>query len=319
MTGPTVSVVIRALNEEQHIGRLLTGLTRQTVTPDEIVLVDSGSHDSTVEIAARFGVKVVHIEPGEFSFGRSLNMGIAQTSGDLIVVPSAHVYPLYDTWIESLLQPFTDQEIALTYGRQVGDRVTKYSEHRILARWFPPVSQHRQGHPFCNNANAAIRRDVWEEQRYDESLTGLEDLDWARRALDEGFEVSYVAEAVVVHVHEETWRQIVNRYRREAIAHRRIFHEQHMSLWDVLRLSSLNILSDWWHAILDGALVENLIDIPRFRLAQFFGTYRGFNQRGQIPATLRRRFYYPTSPGERSRSIPAPGGRIDYGADRRGR
>ena len=74
---PVCSIVIRAYNEEKHIGRLLSGITHQTVADVQIILVDSGSTDSTVAIARTYPVEVVSIRPQEFTFGRSLNLGVA--------------------------------------------------------------------------------------------------------------------------------------------------------------------------------------------------------------------------------------------------
>lgn len=293
MTAPRTSVIIRCFNEERHIGRLLSGLMRQARPPDQIILVDSGSTDATLAIASRFPVEVHSIQPEQFSFGRSLNIGCRAASGDLLLFASAHVYPVYDTWLAELTAPFVDSEVALSYGRQEGNGRTTYSERRVMARWFPATSVPRQDHAFCNNANAAVRRSVWESQPYDEVLTGLEDLDWAKRALEAGHAISYVATAPVVHAHEESWGQIVNRYQREAIAHKRIYHEQRMSAFEAVRLAIANIASDYVHAARDGALGENLGSIPAFRVAQFLGTYRGFRQRGEASAVLRRRFYYP--------------------------
>jgi glycosyltransferase involved in cell wall biosynthesis len=293
MGSPTTSVVIRCFNEEQHIGRLLTGLLKQTQRPNQIIVVDSGSTDATLAIASRFPIDIQSIEPEAFSFGRSLNTGCRAATGDLIAIVSAHVYPVYDTWLEELTAPFSDPNVALTYGRQEGDERTKYSERQIMARWFPPESERRQTHPFCNNANAAIRRRVWESQPYDEDLTGLEDLDWAKRTLEAGHQIAYVATAPVVHAHDESWGQLVNRYRREAIAHRHIYREQRMGALEAIRLAAANILSDYYHATRDRVLFSNLASIPAFRVAQFWGTHQGFGQRGAAPAMLRRRFYYP--------------------------
>lgn len=94
-----VSVVIRALNEGKHIGRLLKGLEQQTVKLDEVILVDSGSTDNTVAIAEAAGCTVVHIAKNEFSFGRALNKGCAAASGDILLFASAHVYPVYN-WLD---------------------------------------------------------------------------------------------------------------------------------------------------------------------------------------------------------------------------
>ena len=79
-----------------------------------------------------------------------------------------------------------------------------------------------QLHPFCNNANCAIRRSLWLEQPYDETLTGLEDLYWAKKMQAKGHRISYQAGSTIIHVHEERWRNVFNRYRREAIALRLI-------------------------------------------------------------------------------------------------
>jgi rhamnosyltransferase len=305
VTEPTTSVVIRCFNEEEHIGRLLSGLARQQRPPDQIVIVDSGSTDATLAIASRFPVDVESIRPEDFSFGRSLNIGCRAATGDIVVIASAHVFPVYDSWLSELTAPFADPRTALTYGRQVGDQRTKYSEKRVMARWFPPVSVDNQDHAFCNNANAAIRRSIWESQPYDEALTGLEDLDWAKKALDAGHRIAYVATAPIVHVHEESFPQLVNRYRREAIAHKRIYHEQHMSLFDAARLAVSNIASDYWHAAQERTLFANIGSIPAFRVAQFLGTYRGFRQRGEASARLRRHFYYP-HPLRRAREETPP-------------
>jgi glycosyltransferase involved in cell wall biosynthesis len=308
----TLSLVVRCFNEEAHIGRLLTGVMRQRRRPDQIVIVDSGSTDATLAIASAFPVEIISIAPEEFSFGRALNRGIAATNTDVVALASAHVYPVYDSWTEHLVAPFADDSVALTYGRQLIPPDGRFSEKQLLARWFPPHSQPRQSDPFCNNANAAIRRAVWDEIRYDEHLTGLEDVAWAKRALDLGHALSYVAEAPVIHVHEETFRQTLNRYQREAIAHKQIYNDQEMSLLTALRLATVNILGDVRDARRQGDLRTHAADIPRFRLAQFLGTYNGFRQRGPVTEELKRRFYYPPDQDHHGAEVAAPGEPIDY-------
>ena len=89
MMKPNCSVVIRAYNEEVHIGRLLKGISEQDYPGVETILVDSGSTDRTVQIAEEYGVKIVHISPEEFTFGRSLNRGIQAAQGEFDVIVSA--------------------------------------------------------------------------------------------------------------------------------------------------------------------------------------------------------------------------------------
>ena len=311
----SVSLIVRCHNEEAHIGRLLTGVLQQTRLPDEIIVVDSGSTDATLAIASAFPTTIVRIPPREFSFGRALNAGLRASTGGIAVIASAHVYPVYDTWVERLIAPFADESVALAYGRQQTPTDGRFSEQRLLARWFPPSSVACQRDPFCNNANAAIRRSLWERIPYDERLTGLEDIDWAKKALGAGHVLSYVAEAPVVHVHHEAFVQVVNRYRREAIAHKQIYSEQRMGVATAAALAAANVFGDVREARRRGVLRKQLADIPRFRLAQFYGTYRGFRQRGPVTEGLRQRFYYPP---ENEQAVPiddsGAGRVIDYEA-----
>lgn len=293
-----VSIIIRAFNEDRHIGRLLDGISRQqlpTGWASEVILVDSGSTDSTVPIAHGMGAKVVRIAKEEFSFGRALNLGCNVAVGEILLFASAHIYPVYEDWISRILKVFDAHDVGVVYGRQIGNEQTRFSEHQIFLQWFPPVSNFRQQTPFCNNANCAIRRSLWLEQKYDENLTGLEDLDWAKKVQRKGWKVAYDAEAVIVHVHEESFAKIRRRYQREAIAMKAILPEVHVNLWDFLRLFLLSTISDYFAAIRQGRFFKELFDIPSFRLMQYYGTYQGHKQHGELTREIRNRFYYPGS------------------------
>lgn len=305
MTGnsPACAVVIRAYNEAEHIGRLLDGLQQQTIKNKEIVLVDSGSTDGTLEIASRYPVKIVHIQPEDFTFGRSLNLGISHTSTDKVAFASAHVYPVYPDWLDKLLGPLDHPEVGLTYGKQRGTANSYYSEQQIFARWFPGGPQQAQDHPFCNNANAAIRRALWEKRPYDEKLSGLEDLEWANWVINQGYRLVYVPEAEIIHVHQETPRKVYNRYRREAMAFKRIFPQETFNFWDFLQLYFSNVVSDALQARQDRVLTAHWRSILWFRFMQFWGTFQGYRQSGPLTWQLRQTFYYPQ--GRREQDLAA--------------
>lgn len=290
---PTVSIVVRALDEAEHLPALFSGILRQTRQPDQIVLVDSGSTDDTVAIAAAHGADIVHIAPADFSFGRSLNVGCAAATGDILVFVSAHVYPVDAHWLSNLVEPFERDEIVLSYGRQTGDHRTKFSELQLMRQWYPDVSDPNQVTPFCNNANCAVRRSEWESFPYDEDLTGLEDLAWAGLALRRGGQIAYRADATIAHIHDEHFPRIRNRYRREAIAHRRIFHDQRLGAFEAMMLFAANVGRDYLAAAARRQLSTNLLDIPSFRAAQYLGTWEGFRSSGAVSTELKRRFYYP--------------------------
>jgi rhamnosyltransferase len=306
------SLVIRAYNEEQHLPRLLEGIRQQTITDVQIILVDSGSTDATVEIAQKYGAELVSITPQEFTFGRALNRGIAAARADYVVIVSAHCYPVYPDWLEQLLKPFQDENVALSYGKQRGGETNQYSEHQFFRKYFPDISQPNQGQPYSHNANAAIRRTLWQQQPYNENLTGLEDLSWSSWVMSQGHTIAYTAEAEVIHVHDERPAQVYRRYQREAVAMKQILPESRFSLWNFLRLWSSSTLADMLQARREGVLVDETGSILWFRLMQYWGTYRGYAYSGKVDASLHQTFSYP--PGILADKIPAarPVRPIDY-------
>ncbi len=310
---PECTVIIRAYNEEEHIGRLLSGLLQQTVRDVEIILVDSGSTDATLSIVSRFPVKVIHIKPEQFTFGRSLNHGCEAAASPFLIFASAHVYPVYPDWLGQMIKGFDDPGVALVYGKQRGNRHTRFSEGQQFEKMFPESSNPEQRHPFCNNANAAVRRSLWEEHRYDEDLSGLEDLEWATWAVEKGYYLYYSAEAEVIHFHDESPRKVYHRYLREAMALKTINPYESFHFLDFLRLYTTNLLSDFRNAMAQGVFWDNLWVILWFRWMQFWGTYRGFAMTGPLTAKLKETFYYPKGLEKSKPGTPREIRPIDYG------
>jgi len=220
-------------------------------------------------------------------------VGIEAAESDLILIASAHVYPVYPDWIENMLEPFSDPSVALVYGKQRGVEGSQFSERQIFNHWYPDVSQKLQEHPFCNNANAAIRRTLWEKNPYNESLSGLEDLAWAKWAQENNYKIVYIAQAEIKHVHEESWQGIKKRYLREGMAFKSIYPQERFTLFDLIRLFVKNASSDIRQAIKEHILLREITGILRFRWRQFHGTYLGYKQSGPLTWQLKQSFYYP--------------------------
>jgi len=307
----TISVLVRTRNEARHLPRLIEGLSQQKSPPDEVVVVDSGSTDESVDIARAAGWKIVRINPDEFTFGRSLNVGFENCTSDRVVIISAHVYPTRSDFLDVISQRVSSAGTTIAYGRQVGDHRTKFSEKILMSTWFPSERIPDQGHAFTNNANACVPRALWEKLRYNESLTGLEDIDFSMRLLALGGTVVYEEEAEVVHVHEESYRTIQRRYRREAAAYKAIFPGERMTWLSALRLSLKNMVRDMSQASRESVLVKVWASILLFRGAQFLGAWQGFRDLGNQDTELMQRMYHPrpVGPGIARESA---GGRIKY-------
>ncbi|MBB4658955.1 glycosyltransferase [Parvularcula dongshanensis] len=300
-----VSIIFRSLNEERWLGAALDACRRQKTDGliVETILVDSGSIDRTVDIAEANGVEVVTIPQHRFTFGRSLNWGCEAARGRIFVFISSHCIPTHDRWLANLIAPLREGHAAYVYGRQVGHDTTKFSEKQIFAKYFPEQSQVPQDGFFCNNANAAILKEIWENHRFDEQCTGLEDMVLAKHLTTIGYEVGYVAEAPVYHIHDETLRQTRNRYYREALTLRDIMPNIHVGRRDSLRYFAAGVWHDWIEARREKRLLNELLSTVKFRAAQFWGTYKGHNENRRLSRAEQEAYYYPrVATGERAAS-----------------
>ena len=290
-----ISIVIRTLNEAGHLEALLTGIAGQEVSGlgYEVVLVDSGSTDGTVEIAERHGCIIRHISREEFSFGRSLNIGCEAANGEILVFISGHCVPVDTDWLQHLCQPLLDSDAEYTYGRQYGGADSHFSEHRIFGKYYPESIADAQSGFFCNNANAALLQCVWAEYGFDEDLTGLEDLDLGKRLLKACGRIRYVPDAAVYHYHSESWRQVRRRFEREAIALQHIMPQLHVSLLDTVRYVVTSIWLDCMSALRHKKLCSTIVGILRYRYNQYLGSHLGNHLHRKLSHAEKEKYFYP--------------------------
>lgn len=284
MTAPETSVVIRTFNEKKHLPALLEALGQQSYHNFEVVVVDSGSLDGTREIAASRADRLLRIDSHDFTFGYSLNVGIRAAAGRFVAIVSAHTLPMHEGWLGALIEPLRDERTAMVYGRQIGASISKFSEVQDFRRTFSTQRQIlRPPHFFANNANSAVRRDLWQQHPFDETLPGLEDIEWAKYWMKRGYQVVYEPGAALCHIHEENWRQVRRRYYREAIAAHWIgIKGQRHALTEVAREAGymfLDLGRAFWssndRAGAEGNLLERSHEIILFRINKAIGTARG--------------------------------------------
>ena len=242
---PDVSIIIRTLNEERYLPELLTSIQSQKSTfSHEVILIDSGSTDNTCKIAEQFGCRILYISREEFSFGRSLNRACEAAYGVYFVIISGHCIPCDQHWLQNLVQPLAEATVQYCYGRQVGGPTTYLSECQIFAKYFPDISSIPQSGFYCNNANSAIAANTWKQFKFDEYLTGLEDMHLAKRLVEDQGKIGYIAEAKVTHIHHETWTQVQLRFEREALALKQICPEVFLRRRDLFRYFSRGVMRD---------------------------------------------------------------------------
>jgi rhamnosyltransferase len=274
-----VSILIRTKNEAKDLPKALELIRQQSFKATEIIVVDSGSTDGTIEIIQRQNdIQLIEMKPEEFTFGRSLNIGCQAAKGDIIVSLSAHAFPCDRDWLKNLAQHFNDPQIAGVYGKQVAQPDAWPPVQRDYLEYYGKQTRFQENpekfndHSF-SNANSAIRRSCWEKRLFDEILTGGEDREWAKTMLELGFKIVYEPEASVYHSHNEPFLKVYQRTYRESLAKKSIY-DTNMTLRSACETWYRSILADRRFILAHNEKRGWLLRSPVYRLFWTLGYLR---------------------------------------------
>lgn len=203
------SILIKSNDQYNFLEQTFPRLARQTEKDFEVILIYSGRSEDSVELAKKWGARIVKIEPEDFSHPFALNEGALQANGQFLVILSADAVPAGETWLESLLRPLEQPAVAGVYGRQIprpGDTPSALDWLRMRLRYGTNGRLQETGdsHIF-SNANSALRRCLWQEHQFDERLCEVEDYEWAKWAQGSDYIIVYEPEAVVEHTHGDQY------------------------------------------------------------------------------------------------------------------
>ena len=276
---PVASIIIRAKNEEALVGEVLTAVYEQTVRDIEVILVDSGSTDRTLEIARTFPLKIMEIQPEEFTYGRALNIGCKAAQGEFLVFVSAHAVPLTSNWLAYLLSHFDDAHVAAVWGGSTEKRTDLPNERVVRQDLRMFLSNYNFG---FSNTNAVIRADVWRCHAFDELLPYTEDKEWAWRVLNDGYTVVHDSRAVALHYHHETLRQTWYRAHLTHVGFANFLELPLPSRWEVLRrVCEQALRQSWYGATWRQRIGPLTVALPPL-IAREIGRYTGL-RKGKTP------------------------------------
>ena len=215
------TIVILTKNGEATIGRCLTAIQQQAgCDQPEILVVDSGSTDRTVEIALRLGVRVHSIPPTQFNYGLTKNLAAELARGDVIVYLSQDNLPADANWLSSLLRPLESPDVAAVQGLWKSGPDGHFW-WRDGGFWFTrEIREWNKEFGFgLSSTNLAVRRSALSRVPFREVPMG-EDKALQRDLRDTGLRIAIAGDSVIVHTHRYSLGALCRRIENEGLAAR---------------------------------------------------------------------------------------------------
>lgn len=217
-----ISVIIPTLNGGKELSKLLQLIKLQTINVQEVIIIDSESIDSTVQVAKSFNVKVFSIQREYFDHGGTRNFAAARAVGDILIFMTQDALPENENTFENLIKPLENPKIVVSYARQLPKPNTKITDQFLRLYNYPSQSLIKSealvaelGIKTFQNSNvcAAYRKKEFARLGgFEEAIVSNEDMLFAAKAIFAGYKVAYCAEARVLHSHNYTFRDIFKRY-----------------------------------------------------------------------------------------------------------
>jgi rhamnosyltransferase len=219
MSDPLVSIIMRSFNEGWALCDTLRALHAQEYRNWELIVIDSGSTDGSVELIRKGNpAHFIQIQPHEYNPSRVMNRGMELARSEFGIFLNADATPQGANWLRPLVTKLFDPQTAAVFGRQIPrpdcravyahDYERCFGENRESARW-----EH-----FFSMVSSGIRKDIWSRRKFQEAMQYSEDDEWTRWWRAQGYKIVYVPESLVMHSHNYTPAQAYKRSFGEARA-----------------------------------------------------------------------------------------------------
>lgn len=303
------SILIPVKNGGALLGDVLDAvLAQQAPWAFEVIVVDSGSSDGSVELARQRGVRVEQIAPSEFGHGRTRNHLANLSRGDFLVFITQDARPADAHWLRNLVEGCDSApDVAGAFGPHRAHPGARLVTQRELREHFAGFGNtlsrvrmedrerfdrevgHRQFLHFFSNNNSCLRRSVWERLPFPDVMFA-EDQTWMLAAIKAGYAKAYVPEAAVYHSHDFGVWETLQRNFDEASSFQRDFgYEIQRSLWRALASAMLLARRDarWLHQAGLGGIswLKHSVYMAAIELARTLGQFLGTRHR-RLPGWL---------------------------------
>jgi glycosyltransferase involved in cell wall biosynthesis len=210
-----MSVVIPHLNQPDFLARCLASLAAGKRAPDEVIVVDNGSHDLPEAVCATYGARLLtEPEPGP---GPARNCGVAASAGDILAFIDADC--LADPgWLASAETAMADPT-ATVLGGDV--RIALVDPNRMnMLEAYESVYAYRMDRyiareGFTGTGNLVVRREVLADVGPFAGIGVAEDRDWGRRATAKGYRIRFIPEMKAYHPARQNLTELFQKWNRQ--------------------------------------------------------------------------------------------------------
>jgi rhamnosyltransferase len=273
---PAVSIIILTRNGGETIDDCLASVFNQeTDFSYEVIAIDSGSTDRTLDVLKRYDVILHQIEPGDFNFGRTKNTGAELANGEYLVYLSQDAIPADGSWLRNMIGPFSHPGVHVVQGVEKSEEGFYWWRKGLfwytseIRRW---MEKYQQIGLSC--VALAIRREAWERVRFDIVPFG-EDKLYQKKATEAGLNIALSRDAFVVHTHSYSWKSLRNRVINEGLGAK--VSGQDYSFLDMVKdLFNIRAYRMLFEGIAKGEIVSMVEVVYPFVRPLFI--YKGFHQ-----------------------------------------
>ncbi len=242
-----ISVIIRAKNQAEALAFSLRNLTeRYSDDVDEIIVIDNLSSDNSEVVTKQYGAQFVTIE--NFSYGGSANFAAQQTKCPIVVMFSAHSYPVSHDFFKLIKEKF--QNNSNLAGLRCLHNPNDYKN--FINKVSTKEDPNKSGLIF---SGSAFSRNVWEKHPFREDVATFEDKEWTTRVLKAGYDIELVASIFCYQI-QRTKKQLFFRFKNDMVGNYQLWHQDvsFFSASKVVLMSLFKVFKhgcvDIWYAIL---------------------------------------------------------------------
>ena len=229
--------MITALNEEETIDYLLESIAIQTLKPDEVIIVDGGSTDQTVEKLLRRNFKDINLRVliklgANRSQGR--NKGIEKSKNEIIAITDCGCI-LAENWLEEITKPFKNSNVEVVAGYYFAKADNFFQKYVALYFCVMPKEicekSKKDGYKFLPSSRSfAFRKHVWERSGgYPEEMNFCEDLVFNQKIKNCGYHFYFAPKAVVYWPQRKTLNDVFRQFFNYATGDGQVFFSHYQT------------------------------------------------------------------------------------------